>query len=204
MAGPRRDLSEDRAWLDGFRRGDGDALERVFRTYAPYALAIIRGGVGRGEAFAPGVSAADEQDDLLQEIFVRVLSPKLRASYDGLRPFAKFLGAVVRHVLIDHARKQGRLRRAEAHEVDLDGVADGAWSPGAPLPDALLLAKEEQALVGEFLGSLDTGETRFVDLRFEEGLSQRDVADNLGLSRQQVRTLEGKIRSRFAEFLKKR
>lgn len=199
----RRDLAEDRAWLDGFRRGDRAALERVFRSYAPYALAIIKGGVGRGDAFAPGIAATDEQDDLLQDIFTRVLAPEMRARYDGLRPYGKFLGAVARNLLIDHARKKGRLRRAMEHEVDLDSFAESDWSPGSPLPDAVLLAKEEQALMSEFLGSLDTGETRFVDVRFEEGLSQRDAAVELGLTRQQVRTLESKIRNRLAAFLKK-
>ncbi len=184
-----QDLSQDRAWLDAFRAGEKDALERVFRTYARYVCAIVR---------RFGIVDETTQDDLLHDVFVRVLGAEMRSRYDGIRPYAGFLAGVVRNVVADHLRKSGK-REAEPLDESLH-----SWSPGQKLPEEDLLAKEEQAIVGEFLSQLDTGETSFVKLRFEEGRSQRDVASDLGLTHQQVRTKETKIRSRFLGFLKKR
>ena len=196
------DLSEDRAWLTAFREGDSDALERVFRTYARYVCAIVRRGVFTREGCSPPFLDQDIQDDLLQEVFVRVLSPEMRKRYDGVRPYAWFLGGVTRHVVIDYARRTGRLSKRQ-EEFDENLIPED-WMPAEPLPDQSLLAQEEQRAVNEFLTGLNTDETAFVDLRFAEGASQRDTASKLGLSRQRVRTLEEKIRSRFKGFLEKK
>ena len=50
------------------------------------------------------------------------------------------------------------------------------------------------AAVGEFLGTLDDGLKRVHRVRYIEGLSQREAAERLGISRQNLRTLEAKLR----------
>ena len=210
MTAARRDLSQDRPWLDGFRAGRSEALERVFRTYAPLVCAILRRGVSTASGHAPGVSRVYEQEDLLQEVFLRALSPDVRARYDGIRPYAAFIAGITRNVVLDHARKSGRARsRVESYATDeaLDAALDTAldtWTPDQPLADDHALAHEERDAVSDFVAALDTEERRFVDVRFVEGLSQRDAAAALGTSRQRVRTAEDRLRERFRDFLKQR
>lgn len=198
-----RDLSQDRAWLAGYRAGEVAALERVFRSYAGYAFAIIRRGAGQHGQQAPGVLDPTEQDELLQEVFVRVLAPETRARYDGLRPFAPFLASIVRHVVLDHARRQRRLRARQV-DADPDDDALARWSPGQPLADEALMAEQDRRLVAAFVAELGAQAQQLVALRFEQGLSQREVAVQLGLGRQVVRTLEHKIRERLRSFLAQR
>jgi RNA polymerase sigma-70 factor (ECF subfamily) len=199
----RIDLCRDRAWLDAFRAGEPAALERVFRTYAAYVCAIIRSGVTADGHLAPGYTGVVEQEDLLQEVFVRLLSPEMRQRYDGLRPFAAFAAGVTRHVVIDHARRSGRLQQRMLSMEDESRVPDN-WSPDEPLPEDLLLAAEERQLVATFLAELDGETRRFVELRFAQGLAQRDVAEQLGRGRQQIRTMERNIREQMRDFLRLR
>jgi RNA polymerase sigma-70 factor (ECF subfamily) len=199
---PEGDLSEDRAWLDAFRRGEEEALERVFRTYAPLVATILQRGTRLEGSFAPGV-AIDRVQDLLHDVFVRALNEKTRQSYDGLRPYGPFLAQIARRTLIDHHRKHtNRERRTELSD-DLEGYerAVDDWRPGAPLPDAATVSNESRKQVQRFLASLPEEDQQLVKLRFVDGLSQRDAADAAGTTRQRLRTWEKQIREQLRSFL---
>lgn len=196
---PQDDLSRDRAWLDGFRRGDAEALERVVRVYAPYAVVILRRGfmAARGGYVQP-VLDPDAQHELLQEVFVRVLSPQVRERYDGLRPFSIFLRGVVGNVMLEDARRQ---QKAIARAADLDEISESdAWMPGTPLPDQAAISQEERAFVQDYLATLTPEERQFVVVRFQERNSQRDTAEALGMARHVVRALDEKIRDGLRAF----
>jgi RNA polymerase sigma factor (sigma-70 family) len=192
------DLHQDPQWLAGFKAGDNRALERVFRTYAPYVLAVLRGGYVHAKGGQVTVRDRASQEDLLQEVFVRALSPASRARYDGVRPYAAFLRAIAGNVMLEHVRAH---MRAQARFTSDDTALDDAWTPEQPLPDAVFLSRQEQALGNAFFGTLSDELRAFVQARFVDGLSQRDAAEFLGLGRQQVRTLEKVARARLEEFL---
>ncbi|MFH1811894.1 MAG: sigma-70 family RNA polymerase sigma factor [Pseudomonadota bacterium] len=195
------DLCQDRAWLDAFRRGEAAALERVFRCYAPLVWALVRRGVAGPQGVA-GVSDPGAQQDLVQDVFVQLLAPELRQRYDGLRPYAALVCGVTRNIMLDRARRQGR-RLQHIHSGVDDAVLE-QWQPSEPLPDELLADAEQRFLVREYVASLDQSEQQVVRLRFEQGLSQRDAAEAAGLGRQQVRSLEHKIRDGLRRFLDQR
>jgi RNA polymerase sigma-70 factor (ECF subfamily) len=199
---PESDLSEDRAWLDAFRRGEEEALERVFRTYAPLVATILQRGTRTEGGFAPGVDL-DRVQDLLHDVFVRALNEKTRQSYDGLRPYGPFLAQIARRTLIDHHRKHtNRERRTELSD-DLEGYerAVDDWRPGLPPPDAAAVSNESRAKVRGFLATLPEEDRKLVQLRFVEGLSQRDAAEAGGTSRQRLRTWEKQIREKLRQYL---
>lgn len=192
------DLREDRAWLDGYRAGDRAALERVFRTYVPLVMHLLRGGSPHD---GPRLFVAEEQeqDDVAQEVFMRLFQESTRRNYDGLRPFATWVRTVTRNTLVDHLRKRGRLK--EDTGMDLESAAQAEWIPGQPLPDENLLSREEQQVATALWDSLAADERELAKVRYRQGLSQRDAAEALGISRQNLRTLEARLRRKMEEFL---
>lgn len=196
MTAPHVDLSTDRAWLDGFRRGEDRALERVFRVYAPYVLSILRRGARLADGrVAPPVIDSDEQQDLLHDVFVECFAERTRMSYDGLRPFAPYVAQIARFRLYDRVRVLART--PPVAPAPLDEV----WSPEDPLPDDISASNEERARVQAFVSTLAPDDRALIAARFEEALSERDAAVRLGSSRQQIRTRERKIRERFRAFI---
>ena len=202
MTRPEGDLSEDRAWLDAFRRGEEEALERVFRTYAPLVATILQRGTRLESSFAPGV-AIEQVQDLLHDVFVRALNEKTRQSYDGLRPYAPFLAQIARRTLIDHHRKHtNRERRTEVtDDIEAYDRAVDDWRPGSQLPDANAISNESRNQVRAFMATLPEEDQKLIALRFVEGLSQRDAADAAGTTRQRLRTWEKQIREKLRAFL---
>jgi len=175
-------------------------MERVFRVYAPLVFVVLARGTRTkdGAHTAPGIDDEMAREDLLHDVFMEAFKPDVRARYDGLRSFAPFVLQIARHRLIDHARKTGRTRARLDDDVALDALVD---DDGALAPDAAAISSEERALARAFKDSLDDEERAFVATRFEEGASQEESARALGRSRQQIRTLEQKIRERFRAFV---
>ncbi len=195
---PRKELEEDRGWLDAFRRGDRAALERVFRTYVGVVMVVATDGfvVGDGRR-APGLPP-DARHGFVHDVFIKAFADSARQGYDGLRPYAPYLVQIARHALADHWRKATAQKRSAAF-VDLDAIP--APASHEPLPDRVLIDAETDGRVRAFLGTLSPEEQRFVRLRFEQGQGQADVALALGVTRHRVRAWDEEIRTRFRKFL---
>jgi RNA polymerase sigma-70 factor (ECF subfamily) len=187
--------------LSRFRRGDRDALEEVYRAYVDKVSKIVRFGfrLPQGGAVVPGLGwRADEVADIVQEVFARSFSHSARASYDGERDYAPYLYAVARNVLADRARRVGR-------ELPM------AWSELLRVREEDLAANEEEsawadaatvAAVRAYVEGLEDSLKQVHEVRYVQGLSQREAAEKLGISRQTLRTLEGRLRDGLRQRLK--
>lgn len=189
-------LRADAALLAGFRRGERSALERVYWAYVDRVERILRFGVHLVKADAPStrVSGApvDEIGDLVQETFARAFTEKTRLAYDGLRDYGPFLATIARNLLIDRARKLGR-------ELPLDAInIDDEPAPEAEAPYAEPAVMQA---VNEYLAQLPDELRAAHNQRYERGLSQEDAARALGISRQQIRTLEKRLREGLAAYM---
>ncbi len=184
-------LPGDRVLLDAFRRGDRAALARVYRAYSPRVLAFLSRGF-------PRVGPLD-LEAAHQETFVRAFSERVRQSYDGLRPYEAFLLAVARSAAVDTLRAAGKLSRSAVSLEDAPELQSLASEQASPEDSAL--EGEMRGLVQEFLGRLSAEERHFADLRFVERLSQEQAGAALGLSRQEARTREARLKRGLAEFL---
>src|SRR5690606_10346959 len=139
---------------------------------------------GRRHRFV-GFGSGFELQDVLHETFRRAFEPRARAAYDGIRPYGAYVCTIARNLV---------LRSFRAREL-LFPLADGeqptAPSPAAiddgPSPERELHDAEIRELVAGFLAALAPEDRRLIELRFVEGLSQRDAAAALGLGRQRVR-----------------
>jgi RNA polymerase sigma factor (sigma-70 family) len=180
--------------LDGFRTGSRPALEAVYWAYVEKVERIVRYGFHRsGGARVAGVPLADVPD-LVQEVFARVFRESTRRTFDGQRELGPFLGTIARNVVTDWARKRGRTIVEVASELENmpHDPDESGWSD-----DALLRATED------YLATLAPVLRQVHEQRYVVGRSQDDAARALGITRQNIRTLEGKLRQGLKNALRK-
>ncbi len=192
--------------LRGFKAGERGALTEVYRRHAEEVALLLRHGFGfeaggRRHRFV-GFGSGFELQDVLHETFRRAFEPRARAAYDGIRPYGAYVTTIARNLV---------LRSFRAREIlfPLDGDPSAAAGSIAaidegPSPEREVHDAELRELVAGFLASLAPDERRLVELRFVEGLSQRDAAEALGLGRQRVRTREKQLRAKLLAYLRER
>jgi RNA polymerase sigma-70 factor (ECF subfamily) len=196
-------LTEDRDLLDAFRAGGADALERVYRHYAPKLAQFLRRGFtfsSKGETMSrAGLATPFELDGALQEVFARAFQPRARLAYDGVRPYIDFLVGIGKHVLLDEVRR--RNAREIPSELDADSLQ---MADEAPSPEETIEERRARELVARFLADeCDDKDRRLFELRFHDDLAQEGAAKEAGLTRIQVRRWETKFRARLLRFLKR-
>ncbi len=192
----------DRSVLDAFRRGDAAVLTQVYRSYSPEVLRYLsrKFAVG-GEAGTRTVAlSALDLDAAHQETFVRAFRPNMRQAYDGVRPYLGFLLTVARSTAIDLMRASGRVAR---EAVPMDDAPELSHLPTeSRSPEEEALGTEVRTLVRRFLEALSEEGRALAQLRFVEGLSQESAAEQLQLTRGEVRVREKRLRTQFTEHLK--
>lgn len=206
-------LSSDRVLLDGFRRGESEALARVYGEYAPLIGAFLSRGFtfsskGRTLQFN-GFQQPFDLENVLQETFVRAFSERARLSYDGISPYRNYLIAIARNFVLSELRRReitmSQLYTEEDPESGRPEIsADKAVLAGSPAPtgEAELMRRELVELVARFRESLGSAERAFFTARFEERLIQVEAGRQVGISHMQARTLEKKLRKRFLNFMR--
>lgn len=189
-------LETDRDLLDRFRRGDREALAAVYYHYVDEVAALARRGFtieSSGHVYVRGVSG-DGEREIVQETFARAFGEKARLAYNGIDPYRPYLMRIAKNLLIDRFRAQSK------QEVELDD--DTPVELGAEPPD--LDWDKRRAATVEYLATLDAEAREIVRLRFEEELSQDEVAERAGCSRRRVRTIEAKAQKELRRWLQKR
>lgn len=129
------------------------------------------------------VADADAAQDIVQEAFLR-----LHAQGDRVRDRRSWLYRAVHNLALNHRRDGRRLvpftpvdaTAAEPQHQDED-VQDLQ-----PLPDEQIARLEGIGLVRLSLGQLDPRDRELLKLKFEEGLSYKDMASRTGLTSSHV------------------
>ena len=172
--------------LRPFQEGRRDVLERLYRSHVRsverYLYALARASA------APVLVQRNALADLLQEVFIRALSPTARASFDGTRPFGPYLRAIARNCFIDALRAHGRdpLSAADGSLPDIDAEGE---DPEFSVEPAV------QTVLNGYLDSLSDRLRGVYEQRFVLGNSQESACKALGLSRRQIRTEEERLRA---------
>ena len=190
--------------LSGFKAGDRAALTEVYRLHAEQVALLLRHGFsfesGATRHRFVGYGSGFELQDVLHETFRRAFEPRARTAYDGIRPYGAYVTTIARTLV---------LRSFRAREV-LFPLADGEHPSAAtlapiddgPSPEREVHDAEVRELVAAFLATLGPEQRRLVQLRFVEGMSQRDAAQALGLGRQRIRTSEKQLRRQLLVYLR--
>ena len=192
----------NRQRLDAFRRGDRQALAEIFSWYARDVATLLRNGFHVGEVGVsiPGACDRERERDLLQEVFARAFAKRARLAFNGLSPYRMYLMRIAKNLLVDEVRR--RDRHAPMKPVEVAALLDAEEVTNPPSPENELQFQHLRAATQRYRASLTSELSQFVQLRFEEGLSQQDLADRLGLSRRQIRGLEHTVVEGLRRFLR--
>jgi RNA polymerase sigma factor (sigma-70 family) len=178
-------LHQQRDLLDAFRRGERWALEEIYWAHARDIEMIVARLLRRSWAGSAGVEARE----VMQEIFLHAFSPAAREAYDGIRDYGAYLRAIARNTVIRFFEKRSRELPADVDRL-IEAAAEKADHPDDEVPWA---NAETMTVVSRYVAELPADLKAVHEQRFELGLPQRQAAARLGLSRQQIRTLEKRL-----------
>ena len=160
------------ALLQRWKAGDREALERL----APRVYAELRRIAAR--------SLASERRDhtlqstaLVHEAFLKLVDQR-SVDWQSRAHFFGLAAQLMRRILVDHARRVGRVKRGgDTPTVSLEAAGEVADAAGSPSADVFLL---DAAL--RKLEAFDPTQGRIVELRFFGGLTIEETAGLLGVS----------------------
>jgi RNA polymerase sigma factor (TIGR02999 family) len=154
-----------------------DPPEKVVEKLMPYVYDELRalarkylGGERKNHTLQPTA--------LVHEMFLKLVDQS-RVDWKGRTHFLAVGAAAMRRILIDHARTRKRDKRGGGWQRVVLEPAMAVTETGDVDGDSLHAALEE-------LARLDADQARIVELRFFGGLSMKEVAAVLGVSKRKV------------------
>ncbi|QDT70708.1 ECF RNA polymerase sigma factor SigD [Planctomycetes bacterium MalM25] len=188
------------------RRGKPDAWKRLIDEFEGRLLAFTRSRLGAGRA-----SSACE--DVVQETFIGFLNSL--PNYDARRPLEGWLFSIAAHKLTDHLRREGR--RPAVTLSSTEGDSGGAWDLPGSARKASTIARsgerrdlEARALEDALVEQLtvwrdrdDWPKVMTMELLFVRGLGNKQVAEKVGLTEQQVANFKFDFLANLKKRLKK-
>jgi RNA polymerase sigma factor (sigma-70 family) len=176
--------ADDRELVEAVRSGDDSAFEELYRRYHPRIAAYVRRKV-RDPARA---------EDLAQDAFFSALR-RMRAT-DSDIAFKPWIFEIARNATIDHWRRSNRAEEVSVEAEELR-QSDRVRLVGSAGPDSALVDKERLDHLRGAFDELSDVHTRILVMRELEGLSYREIAERLDLSRSSVESALFRARRRL-------
>lgn len=197
--------------LERFRRGDRETLTMVYETYVQKVVTMLTGGFtfsSQGEVVRfSGYRSPHEVQDAIQEIFLKAFGASARNGYDGHRDYQPYLLQIARNVVIDGFRRQKSERAFVTmaklvHEGETDDEAIGRLSNEHENPEDVSARNQVFAAVRAFVNTLGPEDQRLVSEHLAGELSQAQMAQELGVDRNEIRRRIKNIRESLLHFMK--
>jgi RNA polymerase sigma-70 factor (ECF subfamily) len=174
--------------LETFWRGDGAALEAIYRAHARRLLGTARAVVGPAEA-----------ESVVHETFVELIrNQELRRRFTG-GSLAAWLGAIARHKSLEYLRRRDHRPRTDVDRSDDASAADVAGERADLSPEPRLEARD---LLMRFLKvGVPAAQIDFFRRRFLDGQTQLQVAAALGMPRSTLEGWEHRLSEKLRRFI---
>lgn len=201
--------------IEAFRRGDRALLGELYREHMEAVERFLRGGFtftsqGRTIRFA-GYHEPFELQEAIQEGFLHAFRQSARERYDGERPYRPLLLTIIKNKTIDRWRREQHASRLfvmvgevagadESHDHALERLQP---EQPAQSPERQAASHQLQRTLQGFMEGLEEPERTIVDLHLLGEMSQRDIADHLGISRNDIRKHVRLLRQRLLRQLKR-
>jgi RNA polymerase sigma factor (TIGR02999 family) len=176
--------------LDGARKGDGEALDRLFSELYGELRQLAHARLRRND-----VPTLLDTTSLVHESYLRFLKAQ-QVQIGDRAHFMAYAARVMRSVVVDFARERSALRRGgqDVH-VPLDTDVQESSAPGENEVIRVHQALEELAQVSDRM-------VRVVEMRYFGGMSEAEIAEVLGVTERTVRRDWEKARILLAAALK--
>jgi len=192
----------DSLLVERIRRGESDAWSDLIVRYEGRLLAFVESRLGR----------RGPSEDIVQESFLGFLNSL--PNYDGRRPLESYLFSICAYKLTDHLRREGR-RPA----VPLASTSDssGNWEVSDSARHASSIARsgerkslEEKAILDALAEQIDRWREKgewsklmCAELIFVRGWANKDTAEELNLTEQQVANYKFDFIARLRTLIKR-
>jgi RNA polymerase sigma-70 factor, ECF subfamily len=192
----------DALLVEAIRRGKPEAWSDLIAQYEGRLLSFVDSRLRRRAA----------SEDVVQETFVGFLTSL--PNYDAQRPLESWLFTIASHKLTDHLRREGRRPAIPLSSADGSG---GNWEPvAAATRPASSIARsgerrqlEDEALAEAIQRQLDDWRTsgdwqkvKCMELLFVVGRGNKESAELVGLTEQQVANFKFDFLERLRKFVK--
>ena len=175
----------DQILVQRIRDGDTDAWSDLISRYEGRLFAFVESRLGR----------RGPSEDIVQEAFIGFLNSL--PNYDGRRPLESYLFSICAYKLTDHLRREGR---RPSIPLSAGADSDGQWQLPSSARGASSIARsgerrniEEKAIVEAISEQVNRWQSRgdwlklkCTELLFVRGRANKEVAQDLGISEQQV------------------
>lgn len=155
-------METEQTLLQAIKKGDRQAMRRLYDRYVGYAMAT-------GLRYVPH---RDDAQDIVQDAFVKVFTSLATFDYRGEGSLKGWIGRIVAHRALDILHERGRLPIAGNEQLLLQQSDDDEAPPLEQLPPERLI---------QLIGQLPTGYRTVLNLHVFEGLSHKEIAQQLGI-----------------------
>lgn len=203
MTDPAEPENPDADLVKRIRDGSSDAWADLISLYEGRLLAFAESRLRRRQI----------SEDVVQETFIGFLNSL--PNYDGNRPLESYLFTICAHKLTDHLRREGRrptlpLSSAAAGSSGTWDIAGGARGASSIARHGERRKIEEDALVEALKDQIshwqkrsDWTKIRCMEMLFVRGRGNKEVAESLGITEQQVANYKFDFLARLRSSVKK-
>jgi RNA polymerase sigma-70 factor, ECF subfamily len=175
-------IGQETGLLDAARKGDGDAMGRIFDLYAPtlfrYAMRLCHDPA--------------EADRIVGDVFAQLLE-QLSSGRGPRTNLRSYLYQIAYHVLVDHVRDAAHVSSVE----EAPNLPDGMMSVHAQVEQQETVRELEHAIIQ----GLTVEQQHVVVLRFVEGFSLQETADITGKKVNAVSVLQNRAIGKLRQLL---
>lgn len=172
---------DERALMRSVARGDEDAVEKLYRTYADAVFAFVYRRIG---------GRREDSEELTLDTFLSACASAER--YQGSAAVMTWLCAIARQKIADFLRRAGAQKRQEGalSAEDIRLLFSGAsadWSGDAS--ESILADIQAKEMAAALLDLLSGDEREAVLLRYYDEFSVREIGNLMGRSDKGVESL---------------